>query len=139
MGTLNIESLFGDRHPHASFHDSTINKVNIDFLTREVKFDCLIDIGDPSDTAPEPKQAYGVLTLKGLLYIAVEPPFSDYSYEEGGLDITYDGSVEATNFRAAIPKLPELNPDGAFAHCFFISNWNSFMFVAATGAMFEWI
>ena len=138
MCDLNIESLFGDKYPHASFHDSTINKISIDFLAREVRFKCVVDIGDPEDIDPEPEQAHGVLTLTGLLYIAVEPPYSNYPYEEDGLEISYDGSVAATDFKAPIPKLPESLPANAFAHCFFINNWNSFMFVAATGAKFEW-
>jgi hypothetical protein len=45
MTQLNIESLFGDSHPHMSFHDSTINKISVDFLMREVKFDCIISSG----------------------------------------------------------------------------------------------
>ena len=139
MAHLNIESLFGDKYPDASFHDSTINTMSIDFLSREIEFKCGIDVGDPDDNGPEPEQADGVLTLTGLLYVAVDPPHSNYPYREDGLRISYDGPVETTNFRAPIPNLPEPLPDEAFTHCFFIYNWNSFIFVAATGAKFEWI
>lgn len=138
MTRLNIESLFGDSHPQASFHDSTINKISVDFLAREAKFECIIFVVGPDDRDAQPREASGVLTLTGLLYIAVEPPFPNYPYEEDGLEISYDGPVETTDFKAPTPNLPESLPDDAFAHCFFINNWNSFMFVAATGAYFEW-
>lgn len=138
MPQLNIEALFGESYPHASFHDSTINKISIDFLAREARFDCTIFVGNPDDREALPREASGVLTLTGLLYIAVEPPFRSYPYEEPGLWISYDGPVESTDFKAAKPNLPELITDDAFAHCFFINNWNSYMFVSATGADFEW-
>ena len=138
MSHLDIESLFGEKYPHASFHDSTIKKIMVDFLTREAKFDCRIFVGAPDDREAQPREASGALTFTGLLYISVEPPCSTYPYEEDGLEISYDGPVETTNFKAPIPKLPEALPENAFAHCFFIHNWNSFMFVAAMGAKFEW-
>lgn len=138
MSQLDIESLFGEKYPHASFHDSTITKVGVDFLTREARFDCVVFVGDPDDREAQPREASGALTLTGLLYVSVGPPDSNYPFEEGGLEISYDGPVETTDFKAPIPRLPAPLPEDAFAHCFFINNWNSFMFVAATGAHFEW-
>jgi hypothetical protein len=138
MTQLDIESLFGEKYPHASFHDSKIKKISVDFLAREAKFDCIIFIGNPDNRETQPREATGLLTLTGLLYIAVEPPYSNYPYDIDALEISYDGAVESTNFKHPIPKLPESLPDNAYSHCFFITNWNSFMFVAATGANFEW-
>lgn len=138
MSQLNIESLFGERYPHASFHDSTIKRIIVDFLAREAKFDCVVFIGDPDSRETQPREATGTLTLTGLLYISVEPPHSTYPYEKDAWEISYDGPVETTTFKAPIPKLPEPLPGNAFTHCFFINNWNSFMFIAATGANFEW-
>jgi hypothetical protein len=138
MSQLRIEALFGERYPHASFHDSTINKITVDLLTREARFDCTVFVGDPDDRDAQPREAPGALTLTGLLYISVGPPYPDYPYEDGGLEVSYDGPVETTDFKAPIPKLPEPLPGDAFTHCFYINNWNSFMFVAATGASFDW-
>lgn len=138
MRLLDIDSLFGDTHPHASFHDSEVHKISIDLLAREVRADCLIHVGDPDDREAQPRAADGALTFTGLLYFAAEPPDARYPYEEGGLDISYDGPVEVTNFKAAVPRLPGPLPDDAFNHCFFVNNWNSFIFVAATGARFDW-
>lgn len=138
MSRLHIESLFGATYPHASFHDSKINKIAVDFLAREARFDCLIFVGDPDDRVSQPREALGALTFTGLLYISVEPPYSTYSFEEDALEISSDGPVETTDFKAHMPKLPEPLPEDAFTHCFYINNWNSFMFVAATGATFQW-
>lgn len=138
MRELDIDSLLGEKYPRASFHDSTIIKISVDFLTREVKCDCIIFVGNPDGGDTQLIEAAGALTFTGILYIAVEPPYPNYPYHEGGLDISYDGAVDSTNFKHAIPKLPEPLPDDAFSHCFFINNWNSFMFLAATGASFEW-
>ncbi len=80
----------------------------------------------------------GVLTFTGLQYISIEPPHATYAFEEGPLEISYDGPVERTEFKSPIPKLPEPLSDDAFSHCFYIGNWNSFMFVGAMEAKFEW-
>ena len=40
--------------------------------------------------------------------------------------------------KSPIPKLPGLLPREAFSHYFYIGNWNSFIFLAATDAKFEW-
>jgi hypothetical protein len=61
MSQLCIDSLFGEKYPHASFHDSIIQRIIVDFLTREVKFDCVIFVGDPDDREAQPREAIGVL------------------------------------------------------------------------------
>src|SRR5438045_9516614 len=127
MRHLDIESLSGDKYPHSSFHDSTINNIRIDLLTREVMLECVIDVGEANDDGAEPEQSRGVLTLTGLLYIALEPPNSNYLYEENGLNISYDGSVETTSFKAPIHPLPARLPTEAFAHGVFSANWNIYL------------
>ena len=135
---LSLESLLDDRYPHASFHDSYIKSIGVDFLTREAKFSITLFVGNPDAREEQPREADGLLTLTGLLYIALEPPDPRYSYDEDALEVSYDGPVETTQFKAAIPKLPGDLPEEAFEHCFFINNWNSFLFIAARGACFEW-
>jgi hypothetical protein len=137
MKQLHIESLFGDRYPHASFHDSRVYSFGVNLPKKEAVFDCLIFVGNPDDRESQPREARGVLTLTGLLYIAVEPP-TYHPFEDDWMEISYDGPVESTNFKGPIPKLPDLLPDDSFHHCFYINNWNSFMFIAATSGQFEW-
>lgn len=138
MGQLNLESLLDDKYPHASFHDSYIKRIDLNFLKRVAQFNFKLFVGNPDAREGQPREADGLLTLTGLLYIALDPPDSRYPYDEQALEVSYDGPVETTQFKSAIPKLPGDLPAEAFEHCFFITTWNSFLFVAATGAYFEW-
>jgi hypothetical protein len=137
MKELNIEAILGDKYPHASFHDAVIETINIDYLKREVVLQCVLYVGNPDDDVI-PREAKGQLTLTGLLYLAIEPPDEKYSYDEDGLDISYDGPVATTPFKSPIPTLPQDIPENAFVHCFYINNHNRFLFLAASGAHYSW-
>jgi hypothetical protein len=63
-------------------------------------------VGNPDAREEQPREADGFLTLTGLLYIALDPPESRYSYNEQALKVSYDGPVETTQFKSVIPKLP---------------------------------
>jgi hypothetical protein len=93
---LNLDSLLDNRYPHADFHDSHIKSINLDFLSRVAKFSFTLFVGNPD--ARDERQADGLLTLTGLLYIALEPPDPRSSYDEGPLWVSYDGPVETTQF-----------------------------------------
>ena len=138
MNQLNIESLFGDPYPNTSFHDSAIQNINIDFLSSTVTFHCNVCVGDPESPETKEDMARGVLTFTGLQYILFEPPNPPYPFDEEALGVSDDGPIETTKFKSPIPKLPGPLPRDAFEHYFYISNWNSFIFLAATGARFEW-
>jgi hypothetical protein len=139
MQHLKLSALMGDRHPFASFHDAMIHTLHLDYETRVLQMECTLWVGD-MDAPPGPLReatADGTLTLTGLLYCVIDPPDVNSNFENGGLDITSDGSVATTKFHTPPPELPPV-PDEAFVHWFFVNNWNSLIYIAATDAHFVW-
>jgi len=43
-----LDDLFDDTYPHATFHDSTIEKLDLDYLHKEARLFLDIQIGDPT-------------------------------------------------------------------------------------------
>ena len=119
------------------FHDSHILRIGIDYVRGEVIF--LIDV-DLSSLDEEVPRRHGELKLTGLLYCVIEPPSyslsKEYVFAEDRIWLSADSSdfSELNEY----PKLPEPIPDGGFKHWFYDNNHNSFIYVAAMNAGFEW-
>ncbi len=126
MRHLRLSTLLG--REQASFHDAKINKVQLDYVKREVIFDCLL-CTDAEDWLS------GRLIFEGLLFFVSESPDETHSYEDA-LDISSDGSV--FEVKADWPKFPSDLPETAFIHYFYVNNWNRCLFIGATEARFEW-
>ena len=122
------------------FHDAYIRRLSIDYAAREAAFALEVCIGnsESEDASKRDEYKQGRLKLEGLLYFVIEPPDiplpEDDILEEGKLWIA-DDSTDFDELKS-YPKLPELNK--GFRHWFFISNYNSFIYVAAMNASFEW-
>jgi len=73
-----------------------------------------------------------------LLFLIIEPPDENYPYQKAeGLWID-EGEV-GDGVPKNKPKLPKNLPPGAFVHWFYVNDWNSFIYLAATGAEFKWL
>ena len=91
-----------------------------------------IHVSGPDD---EDKEKYQPATLfiSGLVYFVIEPPgppniaHAEPSRVDGG-----SSELEQTAY-----PLPKPVPDGAFTYWFFVSNWNSFIHIAALTADIE--
>jgi len=127
-------------HPHGTFHDSIIERVEIDYLNRTARFQIQICTGDPEATKPELRESSkpGFLLISGLLFIAMDPPAEGYPYQSrDGLWIcAYEIHPGITKGSEPLPK--DL-PANASVHRFFVSEWNSFIHIAATHFNFEWV
>lgn len=127
-----------DAEPYLSFHDATFERVCLDYMAHEVTIWCSLYVGDvhSASNVERETQRHGVLTITGLLFFVIEPPHPDYPFEDAeGLDITSDDAI------ASLRQVPDLPPvqENAFTHYFFVNDWNSFIYVAATAATFAWV
>lgn len=120
-------------------HDAQVSSISIDYLKREANFTLDVWIGDSSSRIEGVREAYrsGKLRLSGLLYCAIEPPDANYPYAEAKKLWVDAGDMESAVITPSV-KLPGPLPEGAFACWFVVQDWNSFIYIAATGASLEW-
>lgn len=134
-----LDNLFDSTHPHATFHDANIERLTVDYVTGEAVLTCSVCVGNPdcADQAVREARRPGSLVLTGLLYCIIDPPDSRYPFRErGGLTISSDGPIDAASDSKL--TLPMGTAEPAFAHWLFINEWNSFIYLAALKARFEW-
>ena len=135
-----LEDLLDDNYPHASFHDALLNKLTLDYLLRIAKFDMDLCVGNPESKNVEEREAHakGVLSFNKFIFCILEAPYHNYNFiDEGGLWITSDGPISSLKGDICSELMNKV-PKGAFAHYFFNSNWNSFIYIAAHSAEFKW-
>ena len=163
MKEIDISDLLG-----VWFHDVKINRISVDYVKREVEFECVIPVGawnSPNWYGITRGEIKGSLFLTGLFYFVVEPPDANYPYDDSkGIEITSEGSATTKEFtersrlaasllalhhRSATTKeftekyaahlsaMPQDLPEEAFLHWFYVSDWNTFIFVAATDVHFR--
>ena len=132
MMTLDLDRLLTGTHPEASFHDSLLQRLSLDFSggTAELRF--LIPITYTDSHPSHPIYRSGVLILTGLLFASVESPRTPIlKCLEKPMWITADGPFPNPKVKVNLHVPPDL-PEHAFCHYFFASNTNSFIVLAAT-------
>jgi hypothetical protein len=134
MKSLQLESLLGDRYPEASFHDSEIEGLSVDFGARKAQMTLLIPIGVEGRKLVFRR---GVLQFSELHSFSAENPKTLLGVESDRLWVTWDGALPDPGLATA-PEVPKGLPATAFCHAFFISSTNSFIVVAAEEARFAW-
>ena len=134
MQTLVLENLLGEAYPEATFHDSLLESLLLDYVRGEATLVFAVPVAE-RDAYPIYER--GTLRFSGLLSFAVEPPRDLPLRLNKGLWVTSDGSLPDSRVNISI-SLPTAIPENAFCHYFFASDTNSFIVVAATEARFEW-
>lgn len=136
MRSLQLDTLLGAIHEHATFHDSELESINIDFPTNSVTLRFAI----PCGLLPEGGFRYhkGALTFQDIYFYFVEA--SSYRPEmndKPALWITSDGPLPDPSAEISC-QIPDNLPQDAFAHYFYASTTNSFIVVTASHAVFNW-
>jgi len=111
------------------FHDSKILGVRLDYVRQTAEIDLEIHVSGVDDEDTE-KYQRATLSISGLIYFVIEPPGPPNTAHAQPSRVD-GGSSELK--RTAYP-LPKPLPDGAFTYWFFVSNWNSFIHIAALTA-----
>jgi hypothetical protein len=138
---MELDEVFDNKYPHATFHDAIIESIKLDYKNKEAKLELEICVGDPDALEEETRElrCSGVLVLTGLVFCVIEPPELQFYKEKcNELLIGDDGKINTlpskytSNFINLIGELK-------ICHYFFVSSWNSFIFIGANDAFFEWI
>jgi hypothetical protein len=118
------------------FHDSQLKGIDIDYVTGRVRIHVDICVGDPEaeDWDGREKMRPAVVTLTGLSFLCIDPPFSGYPFEKRGSLRIDGGTGQPSTSEVTIPPLKE----GATLYWFFVNEWNSFIRIAAEEALIKW-
>jgi hypothetical protein len=121
------------------FHDAELETIAPDLAANSVSLQLRIWIGDLYAATEEEREAYrkATLRLNDLVYFVIDPPGPNGKWDrDDGVCLDAGDATEDASPTAPRPLAPLLS--GAFAHWFFVSDWNSFIHVAARGASLEW-
>ncbi len=120
------------------FHDAELYSVCVDYISRqaELRFGIFVDLAPlPTEGDNTFRIVYrrACLKLSGVEYLVTQPPPDAYDPDDAPMVIS-EGEVSLTNG----PKLPDLEQADAFRYWFWVSQWQSPVYVAATNARLEW-
>jgi hypothetical protein len=121
------------------FHDSLLEAVEIDYVSRKVLMKMQLCIGNPDASVEAEREGYrpAELLLSDFLYFIIDPPHLDYKYAEQKALRLHAGRADEES--APAPPIPlQRLPSGASAYWFFVSDWNSFIHVAAMSVGLQW-
>jgi len=121
------------------FHDAHINSFSVDYVKREATITLDVLVGSPDGKNEIEREAYRkcILKLTGLEYFIIDPPDTTYNYTKPGTPWIDASPLESAKLNSNI-KLPPLQSENAFAYLFFVQDWNSSFYVAATDSSLKW-
>jgi len=117
-------------------HDSTINRIAIDYEQRTLTLDIDVWVGD-MDGARERREIYkrGQILISGLFFAVMEPPDPKYPFLNSNR-LTIDGCDMSKSLSA---ELMDSLPEGAFFRSLWVNEWNAFIHFAARNAGLTWL
>jgi hypothetical protein len=116
------------------FHDSELSNLCIDYITRTLKMNISVWIGDMEKDGDEREKYRGAsIELSGLQFCVLGTPDERYEFASSKPLRVDMGSPKEK------PYLPTNIPKEAFIESFFVNEWNSFIHIAALNAKLIWI
>ncbi|MSO19015.1 MAG: hypothetical protein EXQ56_00895 [Acidobacteria bacterium] len=97
-----------------------------------------LSTGGPDGPTEALREEYrkATLTLEGLVYIVIDPPFPDYDFAKAGALWITGGEHKSTD--KVQPPIPlEEIPHDAFTYRFYVENWNSCIHIVAKQARIQ--
>ncbi len=116
-------------------HDAFLLNLNLDYENRCASLVLDIWVGNLEATSIEVREQKrrARLCLLGLEYLIVDPPDSNYPYQNVG-----SVRIDLINSDPAITESRAL-PDHGFSARFFVFDWNAFIHFAAISASLTWL
>src|SRR6266542_3184494 len=132
MSSDTLEQL--ERSLPNGFHDAQIRRISLDYSRRTIVFDMSLWVGDIESTDKAEREAYqfGILTVSEFDFCVIVPPDLQYPYQARKALTVSSGPGNPQH----VPFLDDI-PADAFAHWFFVREWNSFIYFVARVASFE--
>jgi len=129
------------------FHDAELKSINLDYLEKKAVLFLDIWTGDLTshDTGLRETYKAGILEIEKFLFFSIEAPDQRYEFPANGsvtidlwpLDLLKD-KLKGELFQS-ITKIIETLPKEIFSAWIYVSNWNAFIYFAASNAAFRWV
>ncbi|UPT73175.1 MAG: hypothetical protein M0D55_14945 [Elusimicrobiota bacterium] len=138
-GIKTLESLLGENAPGATFHDSGLLSLSIDYDKNILIADFDLCAGDPDGKDRNERERYvpGRLRIEGLDFWFMEPPSAPADRWHACPWLTADGPLSECTTPGAKLLMPRAEGKG-FAWYFYFSDLNTFAYVAGDRVSFEW-
>jgi hypothetical protein len=135
-----LDALLGNEERHATFHDSVITGVQVDYVGRRFVGQMQLCVGDPdaADVAARERRRGGQLVVEGLRVWALEPPEEIAPEMGAGLWLSADGTLAQAPTAVGRTLAQRLGSDGVGWFLFF-TNVNAFGYLAGDRAQFRWV
>lgn len=101
-----------------------------------------LKVGDPDGTRERRDDCRdGELRMSGMIFFIVDAPDQNSDFRTPGEVWIADGyeTKSIPKFTKHLNGLLDTLPDGAFAHSFFVQDWNSYIHIAAKDCSIEWV
>lgn len=121
------------------FHDASIEGIVVDYVSQRATLQMKLLVSSPETETQSEREIYkrAELQLLGILYFVIEAPDPSYKYAEGKA-LTIDAGKTSEKSSPAPPIPLDQLPTGVSAYWFFVSDWNSFIHIAAMDAKLQW-
>jgi len=119
------------------FHDVYITAINFDVIARTVALSLSVDISDADQG--EPKYRSGRLTASDVELFFIEPPEATYPHRLAGEGMSATGDYQLSGLESKVEQLITRLDDETDRYRFFLNDWNSFIYIAANGVVFDWV
>lgn len=118
------------------FHDAKIEGISLDYPGATLVASMKILTGTPGESDQD---EYGPAEMKisGLYFCSIEPPDPNYPFKPNGKPLGVSGD-NSGNSSPEISNLVRKLPPGASSYRFFVEQWNSFIYMAASDVQISW-
>jgi hypothetical protein len=119
------------------FHDATLLQVSLDIVERCATVKISVHVSADGDQDQELYRV-GILEAKSVSLFFMEPPDPNYMFALSGSGIGVSGDSVAPGQNPETDLLLRKLPSDATAYRFFLEEWNSFLYLAASEVAFSW-
>ena len=115
------------------FHDAELQRFEMDYAQRTLRFDLVVWIGHMSDVQRREIYRPARLTLDNVAFLVIEPPDINLWLKAGGIRIDA-GEGQPPESSITFP----IAPSGNRTTWIYLEELNTFLFFSARNASLEW-
>lgn len=114
-----------------------IRWIKPDFISRSITIGMELLVGLPGTPDPEEYRT-STLSVDPFYLFFVEPPDPAYGFKPDGSPIIVAGDPIKPGQNSKLDRLLPALPEDATAYRFFVSDWNSFLYIAGRSVALSW-